>query len=125
MNAQQTNTLRTRAVANAGYFAIPRHIQRSTQFVSKVTGNSVELTQSDKVVLFYLIDRICFYQQQQGRMFESFDRIADELCVSAKTVSRAVSKLVEHGVVVADLVSRSEGWVYHDVDVDQVFTKAA
>lgn len=106
-----------------GYYALPKHIQRSTHFVSKVTHLPVELTQADKSVLFYMIEKVGFHNSGERQMFESMVHIASELCVSDKTVSRSVKKLIEHRVLIGSVVSKAIGYVYTDVDVNQTFTK--
>lgn len=105
-----------------GYFGVYRHIQRATFFISKVTGEQVELTLSDKVVLYYLIDQIGYsVGQLQKPLVASMTKIAVHLGLNDRTVSRAVKKLVEHGIVLGTIESKAVGYAYTGVDATQQF----
>lgn len=106
-----------------GFYAVDKVIQRSTHFTSKVTGESVELSQVDKTVLFYLVDKLSFYITKEKPMTESMAYIGNELCLNDRTVGRSVKKLIEHGVVTATKQSAALGYVYTWIDVNQKWTK--
>lgn len=101
------------------YYVLPKALMSAKQFVNKVTGEVVDITYGDKMVLMYLIDKVSFHNSEGRTMHESMPAIAEQLDMSAKSVQRSVKKLVEHHVVSATIVSAAKGYVYHSVDVDQ------
>lgn len=129
MNVNKNDLRKTVAENMGGFFAMQKGLQRSTHFKSKVTGELVELTQGDKVVFAYVVDKLNFYLEltrlngTEHKMMESMSYIGNELCLSDRTVSRAVHKLSEHGFIQASLVSRQLGWVYTGIDSVQTFHK--
>lgn len=129
MNVNKNDLRKSVAENMGGFFAMQKGLQRSTHFVSKVTGELVELTQGDKLVFAYVVDKLNFYLEltrlngTEHKMMESMAYIANELCLSDRTVSRAVHKLAEHGFIQASLVSRQLGWVYTGIDSVQTFHK--
>ncbi|QHJ81188.1 MAG: hypothetical protein [Bacteriophage sp.] len=115
MNATPKQTV----LNDTPFYVIPKALMSAKTFTSKKTGEIVELTMIDKVVFMHLIDMISFHNSQGRTMHESMSAIADAVDTSAKSVSRSVSKLIEHGVVSATLVSKAKGYTYHAADVDQ------
>lgn len=119
-------TLRTTITSLNQYdrhYAVYGFVQRSTHLIDKVTGELVELSQADKTVLFYMVDKISYYTSEGRVMNESLPYIANELCLNDRTVSRCVQKLVKHHVLIASVVSKATGWVYTDVNLDQKYHK--
>lgn len=120
-------TPREQLVAMGGsnrYWYTYRHIQTATAFVSKKTGEVVALTHADKDVLHYLIDKVSFYQSPKQvsegkKMIESLPYIATQVEYNDRTVSRAMKKLIEHGLVTATIQKAGVGYLYTDVDVHQ------
>lgn len=101
------------------FYVIPKALMSAKTFTNKVTGEVVDLTMIDKMVLMHLIDMISYHNTNSRTMHESMSAIADAVDTSAKSVSRSVSKLIEHGVVSATLVSKANGYTYHAVDLVQ------
>lgn len=112
-------------ILNTGtpYYVLPKALVSSKHFVDKVTGEVVDITYCDKLVLMYLIDKVSFHNSEGRTMHESMPAIAEQLDVSAKSVQRSVKKLIEHRVVSATIVSAAQGYVYHSIDVDQHWNK--
>lgn len=129
MNVNKNDLRKSVAENMGGFFAMQKGLQRSTHFVSKVTGELIELTQADKLVFAYVVDKLNLYLEltrlkgAEHKMMESMAYIGNELCLSDRTVSRAVHKLAEHGFIQASLVSRQLGWVYTGIDPVQTFQK--
>lgn len=101
------------------WYVVPKALLSAKTFVNKATGEIVQLNMIDKLVLVHLIDMVSFHNSEGRTMHESMAVIADAIDASAKSVSRSVSKWIEHGVVSATLVSKVKGYTYHAIDVFQ------
>lgn len=105
------------------YYIIPKGLMSAKTFTSKATGEIIDVSLSDKMVLMHLIDKVSFHNQSGRTMFESMPAIAEELALSAKSVQRSVEKLRKHNVVYATAKSAAKGNVYHSIDVQQDWNK--
>lgn len=80
---------------------IYKHIEGSDGFYSPATGEAVDLSVIDKLIYSYMLDKqTAFAVSTGGVHFETQATIADNLRLSRKTVSKTISKLMEHGVIV-------------------------
>lgn len=100
------------------FYKAPKDLLSCRGFVSKVTGEVVELSLVAKVVLIYMIDRTAFFN---GNHFETQVTIGKAVGLEFKAAARALKLLVTHGVIEASKernlsVSPHLCWYYKRVD---------
>jgi len=85
--------------------------------------NTLSIT--EKVIYAYMLDRQNVFKHNH---FESQDTIASSLCISRKTVHRALQKLIKLGVVKArkekNMMGGLDRWIYFDVVYPLPFPRA-
>lgn len=104
------------------FYKAPKQLFRSCGFVSKATGQVVELSVSAKIVLMYMIDRSDFFVTEKGKdHFETQSTIGDACGIDRRSAARALKLLVDTGVISAVkqrrlALSPHSQWYYKEVD---------
>lgn len=104
------------------FYKAPKQLFRSCGFVSKITGEVVEMTLAAKVVLVYMMDRTTFFtEEQKGSHFETQDTIARACGIERRAAGRALNLFVNGGVIKAIkqrnlALSPHSQWYYKEVD---------
>lgn len=107
----------------------PKNLMASTGFVSKKTGEKVELTASTKLVLIYMMDRNEYFTKKlKGQHYETQESIGEACGISVKTAGRLLRVLVNNKVITGAKkrnlsVSPHMCWYYEGVDMNTVFYK--
>lgn len=83
-----------------GFYKFPQALCKACGFISFKTGEVVSLTPAAKIIYTYMISRWQFFVVGQGgEYFETHATIGDQCAFDAKTVSRQLKTLVDHGVI--------------------------
>ena len=101
------------------FFQTDKVLWKAKGFFSPKTGEAVSFTPSEKSIYMYLEDRITYFVNQGGELFEEQGTIAEELGLEKKTVGRCVKKFEEHGVIQGGARRTGKGnllWFYTWID---------
>ena len=104
------------------FYQAPKQLFRCNGFISKTTGQPVELTHSAKIVFMYMMDRTSFFtDDQKSDHYETQATIADACGMEYKAAARALKSFVEHGAIIAKKqrnlkLSPHSQWYYKSVD---------
>lgn len=102
------------------FYKAPKNLMSATGFVSKSTGEPVDLTAVDKLVLIYMYARTTYFNNSGGGHYETQVTIGNAIGLEWKAVARSLKKMYDGGVLDADK-PRSNGnksWVYKSVNLD-------
>jgi hypothetical protein len=106
----------TSTSVSSNNYACPRDLLRANGFISQ-TGELVPMTLAEKLVYVYFLDKLV-YNKRGESLRETMDAISEDLGVEKKTIGRAVSKMMLHGVIkgVKETSRGFTGWSYDFVD---------
>lgn len=104
------------------FYKAPKQLFRSCGFVSKTTGDVVEISLIAKVVFMYMMDRTAFFtDEQKAEHFETQATIGEACGLERKAVARALKLFVDNGAIIAKkqrnlALSPHSQWYYKSVD---------
>lgn len=102
------------------FYKLPQSLAECSGFISKTTGDPVDLTWSAKAVYTYMLSRNEFFTEKlKGTHYEAQETIADKCNMDYRTVGNFLRMFMKHGVIKGNKVKPSVGqwrWNYHDVD---------
>jgi len=87
----------------ASFLKILDPVLMCSSVTNTVTGETIQLNLTDKVVVSYVNNRAEFFENNNMKMFESQDTIADSIGVDRKTVLRSLKKLESVGLVCREI----------------------
>lgn len=105
------------------FYKVPVNLMEATGFMSQTTGEPVELTAVDKLILIYMYDKTTFFTKDGGSHFETQVTIGNAVGHEWKAAARSLKKLYDGGVIEADKPrsNGNKGWVYKSVNIDVQF----
>lgn len=83
------------------FYQAPKDLLSCHAFVSPVTGESIEMKSTDKLILIYMLDRTTMFNKNGGRHYETQSTIGDGVGVEWKAAARSLKRFVQHGVIAA------------------------
>lgn len=102
------------------FYKLPQSLSECAGFISKTTGEHVELTWSAKAVYTYMLSRNEFFtEKMRGTHYEAQETIAAKCNMDYRTVGNFLRMFMKHGVIKGKKVRPPNGqwrWNYHDVD---------
>lgn len=104
------------------YYKAPKQLFNCCGFLSKDTGELVELTHSAKIIFMYMMDRTSFFvENQRSEHYETQATIAEACGMEYKAAARALNSFVDHKAIKANKirnlkVSQHYQWYYKQVD---------
>lgn len=103
------------------FYKLSKPLAESAGFISKQTGENIELSWSAKAIYTYMLSRNEFFTEKlKGEHFESQATISERCNLDYKTAGKILKMFIEHGVIDAKLVKPKVGQKrYHYYSVDE------
>lgn len=99
------------------YYKAPKDLLGSVGFIDPCTGESVELSVVDKMIMIYMLDRTIFFTTGGGTHYESQATIGSAVNLEVKTVGRSLTKLLNHGFILGEKPKRGRPGRYTGVNI--------
>ena len=102
------------------FYKLPQSLCECDGYVSKTTGEYIELTWAYKIVYTYMLSRNEFFTGKlKGKHYEAQQTIADKCNMDYRTVGNILRSFMDNGVIRGNKVKPPVGqwrWNYHYVD---------
>lgn len=105
------------------FYKAPKNLMSATGFVSKSTGEPVDLTAVDKLVLIYMYAKTTYFNSSGGSHYETQVTIGNAIGLEWKAVARSLKKMYAGGVIEAEKprTNGNKSWVYKSVNLEIQF----
>ena len=82
------------------FYQTEKGLWKAKGYYSPKTGELVNMTNSDKIVYMYMLDRVVFFVENMKTLhFESQETISESLNLERKVVGKALRGFLENGVL--------------------------
>lgn len=108
------------------FYQTEKSLWKAKGYYSPETGELVCMTNSDKIVYMYMLDRVTFFVEELKTLhFESQETISESLNLERKVVGKALRGFLEHGVLKGEKRKPDKGgqlqWFYSAVCKDMKY----
>lgn len=108
------------------FYQTEKSLWKAKGYYSPKTGELIHLTNAEKIVYMYMLDRVTFFVEELNTLhFESQDTIAESLNLEKKAVGKVLRKFLEHGVLKGEKRKPDKGgqlqWFYSGVCKDMKY----
>lgn len=105
-------------VSTQSFVQIPHYLMKAKYYLSRITGNPVKLSASDKWVYAQMQDRWKFFTGQGKSYWDTQQQVADAVGMERKTVMVIIQSFVDHGIFEVTKKARNNIYsVIHDLEL--------
>lgn len=104
------------------FYKLPKALAMADGFISKKTGEAINLTSSAKIIYSYMLSKNEFFTEAlKGQHYEAQSTIAKCCGMEYKATGKILRTFLDHGIMEGQKLRPDQGqwrWFYHKVHVD-------